>query len=191
MANKANIAALEEQFKIDCEVVETKYEYPHYTGTEKWIIITSMTEEELYSRYAEQIAHLRPFIVLPSAFREVRDDYRRNEKKHYMRAVRSYSMYDFSEDTEVHHPEIICGSLEDDLLRKENNRLLWLAINQLRPLQRERLIQYFFRGKNLRQIAKEEGRAYSSVYESFQASISKLKIMLEDPDNLTCLSGNK
>lgn len=45
--NNTNISAQSEQFYIDCEVIETKYEYPQYTGVEKWIIITDLTEEEL------------------------------------------------------------------------------------------------------------------------------------------------
>ena len=77
--NNTNISAQSEQFYIDCEVVETKYEYPQYTGVEKWIIITDLTEEELKGKYADQIAPLKPFIVLPRSFGEVRDDYRRNE----------------------------------------------------------------------------------------------------------------
>lgn len=63
--NNTNISAQSEQFYIDCEVIETKYEYPQYTGVEKWIIITDLTEEELKGKYAEQIAPLKPFIVLP------------------------------------------------------------------------------------------------------------------------------
>lgn len=89
--NNTIISALDEQFYIDCEVIETKYEYPQYTGVEKWIIITDLTEEELNSKYAEQIAPLRPYIILSRSFGEVRNDFRRNEKKHHMRSVRSCS----------------------------------------------------------------------------------------------------
>lgn len=39
-----------------------KYEYPGYTGEEKWAIITGLTEEELNEKYAEKTASLRPFI---------------------------------------------------------------------------------------------------------------------------------
>ena len=84
---KNNIfTAQNEQFYIDCEVIETKYEYPQYTGVEKWIIITDLTEEELNGKYAEQIAPLKPYIILSRSFGEVRKDFRRNEKKHHMRA---------------------------------------------------------------------------------------------------------
>ena len=41
------------------------------------------------------------------------------------------------------------------------------AIAQLKPIQRERLIKYFFEGKSLLQIAAEEGKSYSTVYESY------------------------
>ena len=106
--NNTNISAQSEQFYIDCEVIETKYEYPQYTGVEKWIIITDLTEEELKGKYAEQIAPLKPFIVLPRSFGEVRDDYRRNEKKHLMRAVRSIEPFDYDDDLLMaHHPELI------------------------------------------------------------------------------------
>ena len=84
--NKNIISALIEQFYIDCEVIETQYEYPHYTGVEKWIIITDLTEEELNNKYGKQIAPLRPFIVLSRSFGEVRDAFRRNEKKHYTKS---------------------------------------------------------------------------------------------------------
>ena len=43
--NNNIFTAQNEQFYIDCEVIETKYEYPQYTGVEKWIIITDLTEE--------------------------------------------------------------------------------------------------------------------------------------------------
>jgi len=176
--NNTNISAVAEQFYIDCEVIETKYEYPQYTGVEKWIIITDLTEEELNNKYAEQIAPLRPFIILSRSFGEVRDDYRRNEKKHYMRAVRNGHAFDFSEDTEEHHTEIAAGNLEDEFLCKEEIEELRNAIQLLTPIQRERLIKYFFEGKSSRTIAKEEGVNYSKVDKSIAAAIKNLKKFL-------------
>ena len=189
--NNTTISALDEQFYIDCEVIETKYEYPQYTGVEKWIIITDLTEEELNSKYAEQIAPLKPYIILSRSFGEVRDDFIRNEKKHYMRTVRSVNIFDFSEETEEHHTEIAVGSPEDDIINDEQAQILRAAIAQLNPMQKERLIKYFFHGKNLNQIAEEEGKAYSTVYESYESALKKLKKLLSTPDNLTSLSGNK
>ena len=39
--------------------------------------------------------------------------------------------------------------------------------------------------------AEEEGKAYSTVYESYESAIKKLKKLLSTPDNFTSLSGNK
>ena len=192
------INALDEQFHIDCEVVETKYEYPHYTGIEKWIIITDLTVEELKSKYAEQIALLKPFIVLSRSFGTVRDEFRRNEKKHYMRSVRSCSIYDFGEETEEHHPEIVTYSLEEEILLKEEYLLncerlekVQDAISHLKAIQRERLIKFFFNGKSMREIAEEEGVNHSTVSKSINAAINKLKKFIEKGVHTTSLSGNK
>ncbi len=196
--NNNIFTAQNEQFYIDCEVIETKYEYPQYTGVEKWIIITDLTEEELNSKYAEQIKPLRPFIILARSFGEVRDDFRRNEKKHYMRSVRSCSIYDFSEETEEHHPEIVTYSLEDEILMNEEEQLLaqkmelvQAAISQLKPIQRDRLVKFFFDGKSMREIAEEEGVNHSAVSKSINAAIKKVKKFFEKGVHSTSLSGNK
>ena len=196
--NNTNISAVAEQFYIDCEVVETKYEYPQYTGVEKWIIITDLTEEELNSKYAEQIEPLRPFIILSRSFGEIRDDFRRNEKKHYMRSVRSCSIYDFSEETEEHHPEIVSYSLEKEVLLNEEEQLLAQKmelvqeyIARLKPIQRERLMKFFFENKSMREIAEEEGVNHSTVSKSINAAIKKIKKFFEKGVHPTSLSGNK
>ena len=62
--NNIIISALDEQFNKDCKVISTNSEYPSYTGIEKWIIITDLTEEELNSKYSEQVNPLRPFIIV-------------------------------------------------------------------------------------------------------------------------------
>ena len=67
MNNSTNLT-LDEQFDKDCKIIKLKYEYPGYTGEEKWAIITGLTEEELNEKYAEKTASLRPFIVLDLAF---------------------------------------------------------------------------------------------------------------------------
>lgn len=54
MNNSTNLT-LDEQFDKDCKVIKLKYEYPGYTGEEKWAIITGLTEEELDEKYAEKL----------------------------------------------------------------------------------------------------------------------------------------
>lgn len=54
--NTYYLTALDEQFKCDCKVINLSYEYPGYTGEEKWAIITDLTEEELIEKYEEIIS---------------------------------------------------------------------------------------------------------------------------------------
>lgn len=58
--NNTIISALDEQFKKDCKVINLKYEYPGYTGVEQWAIITDLSEDELCTKYAEQVAPFSP-----------------------------------------------------------------------------------------------------------------------------------
>ena len=177
--NNKIFTAQNEQFYIDCEVIETKYEYPQYTGVEKWIIITDLTEEELNEQYAEQIAPLRPYIVLSRSFGEIRNDFRRNEKKHQMRAIRNGHAFDFSEDTEEHHAEIITSiSLEEEIIYNEEMKQLRDAIQKLNQIQKSRLVKYFFERKTLREIASEENVNLRAVAKSIEVAIKNLKKFL-------------
>ncbi len=117
--NTYYLSALDEQFKCDCKVINLSYEYPGYTGDEKWAIITDLTEKELIEKYDEIISSYRPFILLSSLFGSVRADYIRNEDKFSKRAKRSISIFDFSEETEEHHTEIASNELEEEAISNE------------------------------------------------------------------------
>lgn len=119
MNNSINLT-LDEQFDKDCKVIKLKYEYPGYTGEEKWAIITGLTEEELNEKYAEKTASLRPFIVLDLAFGKARTKFINNENKHYMRGVRSIEPFDYDDELlTAHHPELVVDSFEESFLRNE------------------------------------------------------------------------
>lgn len=65
--NTYYLTALDEQFKCDCKVINLSYEYPGYTGEEKWAIITDLTEEELIEKYEEIRCLLPQFVTDISA----------------------------------------------------------------------------------------------------------------------------
>lgn len=88
------------QFKNECQVIEFKYEYPGYVGYEQYGIITALSETELTNKYAEILKEYRPYLVLDLSYGEARTEFRRNEKKHQMRAIRSVDSFNF-EDGEM------------------------------------------------------------------------------------------
>jgi hypothetical protein len=177
--NNTIISALDEQFKKDCKVINLKYEYPGYTGIEQWAIITDLSEDELCTKYAEQVAPYCPYIILTNSFGAVRDIYCRNEKKHQMRAIRNGHAFDFSEDTEEHHAEILSSiSLEDEIIYNEEIQQLRDAIQKLNTIQKTRLVKYFFEGKTFREIASEENVNIRAVAKSIEVAIKNLKKFL-------------
>ena len=175
---KTNISALEEQFTQECKLIDLNYEYPKYTGEEKWAIISDLTEEDIMRKYAELIQPYSPFLLLNSSFGEVRKDYIRNEKKHQMRAIRSIHIFDVDEEFEEHHPEVATQSYEDEYEYQEEIERLHQAIQKLKPIQKERIIKFFFEDKSMRQIAEEEGINHSAVSKSIASAIENLKKFL-------------
>lgn len=52
-------------FANDCKLINLRYEYHGYTGTEKWAIVTELAEEELWVKYLMlSVGTLRSFCFL-------------------------------------------------------------------------------------------------------------------------------
>lgn len=48
---KLTVNEQEELFAQDCKLINLRYEYSGFTGTEKWAIITELSEEALWDKY--------------------------------------------------------------------------------------------------------------------------------------------
>lgn len=73
--SKDILSALEEQFNQEYLAINVKEEYPDYLGTEQWIIITDLSDEELTARYEDLINRYYPYIKLSvEQGKEVIDD---------------------------------------------------------------------------------------------------------------------
>jgi len=178
MANTI-ITARDEQFKAECKVIDLKYEYSGYTGTERFAVITELTEKEILEKYPEQIKPYIPFIILSPAFGEVRDEYRRNEKKHSARATRSVDAFSYDDEVmAAFHPELIEDTFEQVLFERIDTERLWKAIEQLPPIQKSRLVKRYFKGMSARKIAQEEGVNHSKIDSSISAALKNLKKFL-------------
>lgn len=68
-------------FANDCKLINLRYEYHGYTGTEKWAIVTELAEEELWVKYPDVIRRYTPFILLSMAQGEVITEYQNYEAK--------------------------------------------------------------------------------------------------------------
>ena len=95
-------------FANDCKLINLRYEYHGYTGTEKWAIVTELAEEELWVKYPDVIRRYTPFILLSMAQGEVIDESYRNNDKYEKRAKRTIDVYGYEDDiSEQFHRELI------------------------------------------------------------------------------------
>ena len=62
---KLTLTEQEELFAKDCKLINLRYEYTHYIGTEKWAVVTELTEKELREKYPDIIRRYTPFLLSP------------------------------------------------------------------------------------------------------------------------------
>ena len=93
-----DIDALTEDFKVHCKVIKLGYEYPGYTGTEKYAIVTDLSYAQIMERYAPVAEHYCPFLLLSKAAGEVIADFKRNEDK-FSKRMQKDACYSFEDGT--------------------------------------------------------------------------------------------
>lgn len=191
---KLTVNEQEELFAQDCKLINLRYEYSGFTGTEKWAIITELSEEALWDKYPDVISRYTPFILLSMAQGEVISESHRNNDKYEKRSKRTIDVYGYEDDIfEQFHPKSIAPFIdpfdkaEEEQIEEEKEKLRQLelskvrqALSMLQPVQRERLLKSVLLGISSRKIAKEEGINYSSVDKSIAAAIKNFKKFYEN-----------
>ena len=164
-------------FANDCKLINLRYEYHGYTGTEKWAIVTELAEEELWVKYPDVIRRYTPFILLSMAQGEVITEYQNYEARERMRRLLFGHAFDINDgEFEVHHPELAVDTDPiEEIMLKDNIKRLREVLCYLSETQKRRVFKYFFYNKTLEKIADEEGVDFTSVRESVNSAIKKLR----------------
>lgn len=113
------ISALEEQFSKDCKVINIRYEYEGFSGTERYIIASCLTEKEIWNKYPKQAKLYAPFVKVDLSFIEVRQKYINNEDKFCKRAKRTQDIFNFDETTAVFHKELLVNDFVLERINEE------------------------------------------------------------------------
>lgn len=193
MKNTYTATQQEELFAKDCKLINLKYEYVGYTGSEKWAIISELSETDLWEKYPDVISRYTPFVLLSMDQGVVIEDARRNDDKYEKRAKRTFDVYGYEDDmTEQFHHELLTAfedpfekadeerlAEEKEYQRQKNIKKVRQTLNLLKPKQRDRLIKVVLLGMSSRKIAKEEGVNYSVVDKSIAAAKKNFKRIYE------------
>ena len=168
---------LEESFKYNCKVINLKYEYVGYKGTEQWAIVSELSKDELMMKYAAIVSDYTPFILLSVAQGEAMAEYDRIEDKFRKRNMRYGHIFDVNDgEFEQHHPEFAVEPDYIEMLEQQDEiDRLHIAIDRLTPIQKRRLQKYFFEEKTYKEIADEENSSFSAVRESVFSALNSLK----------------
>lgn len=167
------ILALEEQFKKDCTIIDLKYEYPNYTGQERYAIVSELTQVEIEANYTEQIQNYIPFVKLGKEFLKIRNDFIKNEDKYRKRMKDNNDAFGYEDgEMEMYHEELFVPDFSLSYVCYDHLKEL---LNKLPKQQLVRINQYFFEDKTIIEIAEIEGVSFQAISKSLTSAIKTLR----------------
>lgn len=185
MDKKLTTSEQEELFTTECKLINLKYEYQGYTGTEKWAVASELSEKELFGKYPDVISRYTPFVLLSVEQGEAISDFVKNEDKYRKRANLTEDNFGFDDEMTAKFHQELCVLDESSFEREERQEAERLKEAQIRAIkegialltdtQRRRLIAAFFEGKTYRTIAEEEGVVFTKIEKSVMQALKKLK----------------
>lgn len=163
-------------FLAVCKTLNLETEYPGYTGTEKYAIITSLSDEELTRKFPHTAAALLPYVVLTEEMGKAVLDYKNNEAKYRMRSIRDLAFFELDENLVANQAEEPEQLMRDASVRRE----LIGAIRKLPGKQGLRIYKRFLLGYSSGEIAAEEGISKQAANKTIAAGLAGLRRLLPE-----------
>ena len=166
-----------QKFKKDCKIIDLQEEYQQYHETVRYVIISKLTEDELVRRYGECLIRYKPYCLMNIDISDVLNEYWKNENKYRMRYIRNTDGQGYREGQTEQYNSIL---IKDDFSEKwVFSEYLKQAMTLLTPLEKERLIERFYKGKTLKDIANEHNCSVMAIKYSIDSAIKKMRIFFE------------
>ncbi len=164
MANKERLGTFSEV----CKVINLKKEYngaTSYVGSERFAIVTDLTEAELESAFHQDLIPYHPFVIITPEMYKVITESTRNDEREHKREFLYHDVYAIEDE------RIPSAPLSDPADIAESNDTYKHIIEEmlkLPGLQGRRMYQHYVQGLTIEEIASAEGVATISVYQSIQ-----------------------
>lgn len=178
-----------EEFAAECKVINLRYEYEGYTGSEKWAIISELTEMELLEKYPNEVKKYLPFVLLSVEQGKVIREFNQNEDKFRKRQNNNEDAFGYDDDvTERFHSEVVVPDFVEQqemdeyyqVREEQKMQLLMQAISTLTEKQYKYLVMRYITGKSAKEIAAEEGVTHQAIEKHINSAKKKFEKVFEE-----------
>lgn len=152
-----------------CEIYDISQEYQNPSGT--ILICVSEVDKKALSAMLEKINFSAEMIFDFSEWQqylEINKLYNRNESKHQMREIRQSKRVE--SDTLMRYET---DTIAEILNNAELQSKIEMALLTLSPLPKRRFLKHYLEHLTYREIAEEECKAVSTIYESIMTARKK------------------
>ena len=151
--------------KKDYVILNIEKEYPGFTGTEKWILITDLSEKEFLEKHPEETDLWRASVVVSKEMAKVMYQHDFNDRKHLQRSM----------ETEVSMDDP--GLELEDLGTQEEIKNIWVeeALDTLPEDQSRRICKHYLSGYSLKEISEDEKVNLYTVRKSIKKGLQHLR----------------
>jgi RNA polymerase sigma factor (sigma-70 family) len=173
---KVCISSLEgfEEFTKYCKFLNCNEEYPGWTGEEKYIIISDMSEMEIRTRFGQIAEALSPFICMSRKCGEAVTGFATNIRKAQRHGSVTVDI-DCTDDFENLYESLQVSDFTADYWDRQ---IVCDAISHLSEVQQRRIRMRYFDDMKLSDIAEHEGVSVEAVSLSIDSAIEKMKKIL-------------
>ena len=149
----------------ECVILSLEKEYPGYTGTEKWMIITDLTENEFAEQYPEQYPCWKEAVILTAEMGKEVIRYHNNNRKH---EIRNANMVPLQKIESIPQKKVV----KDDTIKDPSIKA---ALGTVTEKQRRRVLGFYQAGLTKKEIAEMEGCSTQAVGQSIDNGIERMK----------------
>ena len=158
--------------KKDYVILNIEKEYPGYTGTEKWMIITDLTEKEFSELYPDKYRNWNKAVVVNTEIGKAIIEFKNNDRKHEWRELSGLVV--ISEDEESF------DAVDPYSSATEMQGWIKDALDTLTDKQKMRVQRYYLLGYSLKEIALAERKSIVTIQKSIQTGLRKMRQYYEN-----------
>ena len=145
-------------------ILNIEKEYPGYTGTEKWMIITDLSEEQFAELYPEQYLCWKDAVIMTIEMGKEIIRYHNNDRKH---EIRNANVFPLERIGCVHDKKIARA----DVIK---NPVLKAALKNVTETQARRIIGVYVEGMTQQEVADIEECSVPAVCRSIKRGLKQM-----------------